>query len=123
MTVARLVYYVLPEKRVWNIRAGILTRIFVGLDIFSFLVQAAGGSMMSNQGDQTIIQNGQRVYMTGIGVQGLFILAFACLTWTFYLKVANLDRFDRNIKRVRQLIWTLYIVLMLIMVSEVSSII
>jgi hypothetical protein len=47
MVVGRMVYYWLPEKKVWGIRATSLTRMFVWFDVVVFLIQAAGGTMLS----------------------------------------------------------------------------
>jgi hypothetical protein len=47
MVLGRMVYFFLPDQRIWGIRATRLTLIFVLLDIGSFLVQGAGGSMLS----------------------------------------------------------------------------
>jgi hypothetical protein len=122
MTVARLVYFFLPEQKVWGIRANWLTKIFVGLDIVSFLVQAGGGGLMSNQDPDSadIVRTGRHVYMGGIGLQGLFIIVFSALFWKFYLRLKEVMRdagdYGRNAWRAKALVWTIYLVLLLIMV-------
>lgn len=50
MVVGRIVYFWLPEKRIWGIRATSLTRWFVWFDIIVFLIQATGGMMLTGTG-------------------------------------------------------------------------
>jgi hypothetical protein len=116
MTIARLVYFVLPNRQVWNVKATWLTKLFVWLDVLSFIVQLAGGATLSQDGGE-IVRIGQTVYMVGVGIQGLFILVFGAMTWTLYAKLLCLGREDRDITRVKRLVWTMYAVLVLIMVS------
>lgn len=129
MTVARLVYFLLPEQRVWGIKATWLTKIFVGLDIVSFLVQAAGGSLMSNQDADSadIIRTGKDVYMAGIGLQGAFILLFSVMTWQFYRRMLAITKEagdyapsagGRVTWRAKALVLAVYAVLFLILVSR-----
>lgn len=116
MTIARLVHFVLPERQVWRISASWLTKLFVGLDVLSFLVQAGGAVTMSQDGEH-IVRVGQVVYMVGMGVQGLFIIVFSAMTGNFYSRVLHLDRPDRDLTRVKRLVWSMCAVLVLIMVS------
>nr|XP_036580331.1 RTA1 domain-containing protein [Colletotrichum truncatum]KAF6788243.1 RTA1 domain-containing protein [Colletotrichum truncatum] len=120
MLAARLVYYVLPDQKVFRIKARVLTKIFVAIDIVCFLVQAAGGLMMSNTevaADDPIVRNGQRVYMIGCGLQLGFVVIFCILMGRFYFKMIRAQRFDLNMKRVKALVWVMYAVLLLIVVS------
>jgi hypothetical protein len=116
MTIARLVYFVLPDQQVWNVKATWLTKLFVWLDVFSFIVQLAGGATLSQDSGE-IVRIGQTVYMVGVGIQGLFILVFGAMTWAFYVKLPCLGLEDRYITRVKRLVWTMYAVLILIMVG------
>lgn len=118
MVVARLVHYILPAQKLWGCKATWLTRIFVALDVLSFLVQGAGGSMMSNQepGSQNIMRTGQQVYMIGMGVQGAFIVVFAAMTVAFYRKMTREAREGRNTTRAKILVWVMLAVMTLIMV-------
>src|ERR1700761_2992671 len=75
MTFARLVFYILPEKRV-VIKASSMAKYFVILDIFSFAIQGVGGVMASPGSSSSTVMNGVHVYMIGIGVQEFFILLF-----------------------------------------------
>lgn len=120
MVVARLVYYVLPSQKVWGVRAALLTKLFVWLDVVTFLVQVTGGILMSNQepDSQDIVRKGQQVYMIGISVQGALILVFGAMTARFYLVMKKEGRADRNLKRARILVWVTFAVLVLILVSK-----
>jgi hypothetical protein len=42
MVLGRMIYFFLPEQQVWGIKGIKLTKIFVWLDVLSFLTQAAG---------------------------------------------------------------------------------
>jgi hypothetical protein len=122
MTLARLIHFLLPEQKVWKLKASAMTKIFVGLDIVSFIVQAVGGSMLSGNGpdvDVRIVQIGQQIYTTGVGVQALFIVIFTGITYTFHMRARRYMR-DGTIDRtpwVNRISWTLYAVLVLIFVS------
>lgn len=119
MTVARMIYFSLPEKKIWGVRAVRLTLVFIWLDIVCFLVQAAGGMLLSNDGDARITRIGQQVYMAGIGVQMAFLIVFGAMTAWFYYLLIQLE--GRNIGRMRFLIWTMLAVLVLVMVSSSNS--
>lgn len=119
MTVSRLVYFALPDKQIWGLKATWLTKFFVWLDILSFLVQAAGGIMMSRDG-KNIAQTGKTIYMVGVGIQIAFIVVFGVLTSSFYRK-AGKAYLERNISLVKHQVWAMYIVLVLIMVSWAFS--
>ncbi|KAF9874629.1 RTA1 domain-containing protein [Colletotrichum karsti] len=119
MMAARLVYFVLPDQRVLRIKATALTKIFVAIDIVCFLVQAVGGAMMSNTDvspDDPILRIGQKVYMSGCGVQLAFIIVFCGLMGRFYVKMRRAQRLDLNMKRVKALVWVMYVVLFLIII-------
>lgn len=46
MVMGRMVYYWLPNKSVWKLKARTMSTWFVWLDVVTFLVQATGGSMI-----------------------------------------------------------------------------
>ncbi|KAK1446864.1 RTA1 domain-containing protein [Colletotrichum cuscutae] len=103
MLSARLVYLVLPDKRVFRIKATALTKIFVTMDVVCFLVQGAGGAMMSNAevaSDDPILRTGKQVYMIGCGLQLAFIIVFCGLMGRFYVKMRRAQRFNLNLKRI-----------------------
>lgn len=47
MVLGRMIYFFVPEQQVWGIKGIKLTKIFVWLDILSFLTQAAGKPSVS----------------------------------------------------------------------------
>ena len=119
MTLARMVHFFIPEKRVYGIKATSLTKIWVTLDIVSFIVQALGGSMLAGNPPESRAKLGMTVYMCGIGVQELFILIFVFIAHKFHTRMNELDRermLDRSVKW-RWLMYTVYAVLALITVS------
>ena len=56
----------------------------------AFLVQAAGGSMITST-DPSTIQDGLHVYMAGVGVQEGFVLLFSILAARFHIKVRQIE--------------------------------
>ncbi|CAI6331109.1 unnamed protein product [Periconia digitata] len=87
MTAGRLIWTYHPEKKIWFFKAISIGEYFVWLDILSFLVQGAGGSMLSPGSDAETMNRGKNIYMTGIGVQEFFILLFSALVIKFMLDV------------------------------------
>lgn len=122
MTTARLVHYLIPDRRVAGIKASSLTKYFVLADIASFIVQAVGGTMLSGNPPVSTMKIGMDIYRGGIGLQQLFILIFAYLTIQFHRRMLERDRnglVPGSIKW-KRLTWALYGVLTLITVSEPS---
>ncbi|RDW85624.1 hypothetical protein BP5796_03949 [Coleophoma crateriformis] len=128
MVLGRMVYFFIPSKRLWRIKATSITKIFVWLDVASFITQVAGGLMISpgNASNQILI--GIHVYMGGIGFQEFCILIFIALCTKFYLMKREEEReLSDSPNRIietspsqgrswRQLIWAIYAALALITV-------
>lgn len=116
MTAGRLIWTYHPDKKVWGCKAISLGKYFVWLDVFSFLVQAAGGSMLSPGNSADTMKNGKNIYMTGVGVQQLFILLFFALIVRFQIEVRRLEasRAGWLGKRWQWVTYALYSVLVLI---------
>lgn len=124
MLSARLVYFVLPDQRVFRVKATALTKIFVTMDVVCFLVQGAGGAMMSNTeaaSDDPILRTGKQVYMIGCGLQLAFIVVFCGLIGRFYVKMRRAQRFDLDLKRIGAMVLVMFAVLILIIVSSFLS--
>ncbi|PWY66716.1 RTA1 domain protein [Aspergillus heteromorphus CBS 117.55] len=86
MIFGRMVYYYLPDRKIAGFRAEKLAKVFIWLDVTSFIVQATGGIMdsdFSNEMD-TI---GLHVYTAGIAMQEFFILCFCGLLVTFHRRM------------------------------------
>jgi hypothetical protein len=75
MTFGRLVHYFHPERHCASLKASSIAKYFVWADIASFLVQAAGGSMLSPDSSADAQSIGLKVYMAGVGVQEGFIVS------------------------------------------------
>ncbi|KAJ2900594.1 hypothetical protein MKZ38_002390 [Zalerion maritima] len=124
MTVARLVYYVVEDQAIWRFKAGRMTKIFVWLDIISFLVQAIGGTMLSQE-EQDVVDIGQKVYMAGVGFQLAFIIVFLAIIVKFFLMIrANeVDSPHANTRRVSILLGSLAACLILIIIRIIYRLI
>jgi hypothetical protein len=128
MTAGRLVYFLHPKKRLWGIEAVKMGRWFVWLDILSFIVQAAGGLMMNQDNGERVIEIGKNVYMSGVGVQQLFISIFLGMIIRFHVDVLRVERDSqlcgvngsrRRAARWKWLTYTMYAVLGLITIRIV----
>ncbi|KIL92702.1 hypothetical protein FAVG1_03882 [Fusarium avenaceum] len=118
MAVARMVYFRMPGRELLGVKAIRMTLLFVCLDIFLFLVQGAGGSMLSNtDGDQNTIDIGMKVYMAGVALQLVVVLIFTGITAFFYHKLRQIE--GRGIGCMKWLIWAMLAVLILIVVRIV----
>ena len=119
MTAGRMIWYFLPEKQIYRVKATSLTKYFVWADFITFLIQASGGSLLSSQ-DGSTIKIGQHVYMGGTGLQQLFIVLFTVLIVRFHRRMKELEGAGAMIRveNWRRLIYTLYAVLLLITVSS-----
>ncbi|KAF1811861.1 hypothetical protein P152DRAFT_377881, partial [Eremomyces bilateralis CBS 781.70] len=128
MTGARLIHFLVPEKRISFVKASSISKYFIWLDIFSFLIQGVGGSMLSDTDDTGGTQTtriGLIVYRVGIGIQELFILGFFAVTIQFHRQTVRLEEMglvSPNIKW-RALTWAMYVVLVLITVRIVFRIV
>ena len=93
MLFGRMVYYYLPERKVWGFPANRLAVVFVCMDIVSFLIQGAGGTIASGSqnADASIVMVGIHVYMGGVGLQQLFILCFTALLAKFHRRLLQID--------------------------------
>ncbi|KAF2248011.1 hypothetical protein BU26DRAFT_325639 [Trematosphaeria pertusa] len=92
MTAGRLIWTFHPEKRVCGVKALSIGKYFVWLDIFSFIVQGIGGSMLSPGASADTMKLGKNIYMTGLGVQQLFILLFIALVVRFHVEVLRYEQ-------------------------------
>jgi RTA1 like protein len=92
MLLGRMVHFFLDERKLCRIRAKNFTRIFVSLDIISFLVQAIGGSLANQQDAPKAEKIGIRIYMGGIGLQELIILIFTYIAIRFQKKLGEQER-------------------------------
>ncbi|RSM09307.1 hypothetical protein CEP52_004150 [Fusarium oligoseptatum] len=106
MTVARLVHFLHPRRRLAGLSASWLAKCFVTVDVICFIIQAAGDL-------------GRKVYMAGVGVQLGCVLVFLIIHTLFHREVSRDARIGKL--RVRsmwtmRLLWVIYVVLGLIVV-------
>ncbi|KAF1936138.1 hypothetical protein EJ02DRAFT_459765 [Clathrospora elynae] len=92
MTAGRIIWLLHPERKIWGLQAVKMGKWFVWLDILSFLVQATGGVMINPGSGGNTVNIGKDVYMTGVGVQQLFILLFLALVVRFHFDALKLER-------------------------------
>ncbi|KAF1952525.1 hypothetical protein CC80DRAFT_176328 [Byssothecium circinans] len=90
MTAGRLIWTFHPEKKIWFFKAISIGKYFVWLDIFSFIIQGTGGTMLSGDSADTM-KLGKNIYMGGVGAQEFFILLFFALVVKFTMDVQRLE--------------------------------
>jgi hypothetical protein len=88
----RMIYFFVPEQKIFGIKGIKIAKIFVWLDILSFLTQVGGGVMISPGSSQSTLMTGIHIYMGGIGLQQLCILTFTSIGIGFFLKMRNQER-------------------------------
>jgi RTA1 like protein len=120
MLLGRMVYYFLPEQKIFGIHATRFATYFVTMDVSSFIVQAIGASILSQGSTESTstLNLGLHIYMGGVGVQEAFILCFLCLAIRFHRRMRDLERQgvleEKGKLKWRRLLYTLYISLTLI---------
>ncbi|KAJ5674932.1 uncharacterized protein N7477_004866 [Penicillium maclennaniae] len=86
MIFGRMVYYFVPEKKVLGIKADKLAKIFIWLDVSSFIIQATGGIMDSDFSNE-MNRIGLHIYTAGIAAQEFFIVCFCGLLFVFHRRM------------------------------------
>jgi hypothetical protein len=121
MLLGRMIHFFEPEEKLAGISATKLAALFVALDIFAFIVQAAGGVTASTGG--SVARIGMNIYMAGIGLQELFILCFSALVIRLHRRMLQREREDAEKTSRggsmpwRWLFYTIYAALILISVG------
>lgn len=90
MVMGRMIYFFVPEKQLWRIKGMQIAKIFVWLDVISFITQVAGGTMI--QPNSSSMMLGIHIYMGGIGFQEFCILIFTSIAIQFLLTMRRLER-------------------------------
>ncbi|RDL37097.1 Uncharacterized protein BP5553_04530 [Venustampulla echinocandica] len=125
MVVGRMIYFFVPEQKIWGIRGIKIAKIFVWLDVLSFLTQLGGGALIQPGQDPKTLMAGIHVYMGGIGLQELFILFFTAIGIKFFLTMKKAEAsmagtsnqiLDGRPHNWRPLLFALYASLMMITV-------
>ncbi|CAG8125893.1 unnamed protein product [Penicillium olsonii] len=92
MTLGRMIYYYVPERKLAGLSARHYGMLFVVLDIVAFLVQLGGASLTTNTGEETkLVLLGLHLYMGGIGMQEFFILVFLGLTIYLHREMIRME--------------------------------
>ncbi|KAF5980302.1 phospholipid-translocating ATPase [Fusarium bulbicola] len=121
MIVARLVHFVIPQRRVAGISAQWLAKIFVIFDGMCFIIQASGGGMLASDNTDTS-KLGQLIYMVGIGIQLGCVVVFLVIHGLFYRELslnARVSKQETRSRCLKPLCWVVYIVLVLIAVRVI----
>ena len=122
MVLGRMVYNFTNNATVLGVKAWRFTLIFVVLDIVAFIVQLAGATSASGDIPDSQIMRGLHIYMTGIGIQQIFIIAFFALTIKFHQQMkADLPLTFR--RRPLILLYVVYAVLGLITIRIIFRLI
>lgn len=104
MVLGRLIYFLVPSKQVFGIPGIKIARVFVWLDVVSFLTQVASGVMIQPGGDVKTIMLGIHIYMGGIGFQEACIILFTTIVVSLHLSLLRLER-SKNILPVKPSVW------------------
>ena len=117
-----MVHYFIPEKKLFHVKAIRFSVYFVWLDIISFLVQLSGGALLSGTLAPAHLRAiGTDIYMSGIGMQQLFILFFVGMVISFHRRMLELEAdgslYGTGKEKWRGLVYALYTSLLLISVS------
>ncbi|KAF2786236.1 hypothetical protein K505DRAFT_330487 [Melanomma pulvis-pyrius CBS 109.77] len=116
MTAGRLIWTFHPNKSIFRVKAMSIGKYFVWLDVLSFLIQGTGGSMLNPGNGAKTMNLGKNIYMTGVGIQQLFIVLFLVLIVRFHMDLVRLEKsgsLHTNL-RWKWLTYALYAVLTLI---------
>ncbi|RAL08726.1 RTA1 domain-containing protein [Aspergillus homomorphus CBS 101889] len=87
MTLGRLVFY-LDKESLSIVPTRWLTVIFVAGDIISFLIQGAGGAILTHTStDASALTTGQNIIIAGLVIQLLFFTVFLLAAITFHYRI------------------------------------
>ncbi|KAI0379042.1 hypothetical protein F5Y04DRAFT_290736 [Hypomontagnella monticulosa] len=89
MVLARMIYFFIPSRKVFNIPAPTLAAAFVSFDFVAFVIQLTGGSMAGPTAPAEDQLRAIHIYMGGIGLQQFFIVIFVAFAVKFQLEMRN----------------------------------
>jgi hypothetical protein len=92
MILGRMIYFFVPAQKIWRIKGIKIAKIFVWLDVVSFLTQLGGGLLIQPGQDPKTLMMGIHIYMGGIGFQEACILLFAAIVVRFFFTMKNQER-------------------------------
>ncbi|OHW97477.1 RTA1 domain-containing protein [Colletotrichum incanum] len=124
MTLGRMIYFFHPSRSLLHIPASTFAAIFVSLDVISFAVQLAGGSMAGPTAPPAEQMKAIHIYMGGIGLQEFFILIFVGLALKFQFELQRMEKLVGTQPRPwKPLLWALYFSLGMITVRIIYRLI
>lgn len=107
-----------------------LTKIFVMGDVLSFVLQGAGGGVMSSSGSANLLVVGQWIIVAGLCVQLLFFGAFIITSMLFHTRISQQPTQEAENSKVRGfprdwrgLLFALYIASVLILIRSIYRVI
>ncbi|CEJ57908.1 hypothetical protein PMG11_06585 [Penicillium brasilianum] len=112
LLLGKLVNYCLPDKQICGFPARRVGITFVGLDIGMFILQLAGAAITTSD-DNATVNTGLHIYTAGVVLQQFFIFCFFGLSIVFKSRLARECDSEKQ-KRVRPLLYTIYLSLALI---------
>ncbi|KAH7397584.1 RTA1 like protein-domain-containing protein [Cadophora sp. MPI-SDFR-AT-0126] len=118
MVLGRIILFTNGESMA-PIRANWLTKIFVIGDVFSFLVQAGGGSMMAKASSQNL---GKTLVIAGLVLQILFFGLFVGTSILFHRRLALSPTTASLRSPWQKYLWALYAASLLIFIRSIFRI-
>lgn len=116
MVLGRMIYFFHPTQSTFGIKAVNLAKLFVWLDILSFIIQLSGGLLVSPGQEPKLLLTGLRIYQAGIAVQEAFLILFTVVAIRFHWHMAALQKRGEAKKGWLKLLIVVYIALALITV-------
>ncbi|KAE8453202.1 hypothetical protein EG329_011269 [Mollisiaceae sp. DMI_Dod_QoI] len=92
MVMGRMIYFFVPSQKIFGIKGIKIAKIFVWLDVLSFLTQLGGGVMISPGSSASTLMTGIHLYMGGIGFQEFCILLFTLIAVKFFIDTRLRER-------------------------------
>jgi hypothetical protein len=86
LMLGRLMLAVLPENnnKILGLKPTLVTKIFVGIDIVSILIQASGsGIASSNDWEGSQKEVGVNILIAGLAIQVVTVIVFLFMCWIF----------------------------------------
>ncbi|RDL40809.1 uncharacterized protein BP5553_00788 [Venustampulla echinocandica] len=119
MVLGRLITYTRGESRA-PIRQRWLTKIFVGGDVLSFLVQSGGGGLMAQAKSQNM---GKILVVAGLAIQILFFGVFTITSGIFHWRINRSPTSESASTPWAKYIYALYAASMLILIRSLFRVI
>ncbi|KAJ0287442.1 hypothetical protein CBS470a_005406 [Colletotrichum nupharicola] len=108
MTLGRMIHFFHPSRSLLRVPATFFAALFVALDVVSFIIQLVGGSMAGPTAPPEEQMRAIHIYMGGIGLEEVFILAFVGLALIFQRDMRRAEKLHNGREGWRPLVWALY---------------